>query len=139
MRPAWALAVATRLLAAGCGDSSRPAVAGSAPVMAGIRTQLGLLDALPPLYRSAREAMPTTAFVVKGEAGPQYVSDLSVTGRVVSVDAGSSFSYAGGPQVLGQPSTTEQLPFNAKGADVSDISLAVDVDVDVDRSHAPQS
>lgn len=82
---------------------------------------------LPPLYRTAREAMPTTSFKVDGK--PQSpVSDLFVVGRVASIDEGRSFSWPNGPQVQGGPATQEEHPFNAPKSQISTISMQVDVE-----------
>ena len=77
--------------------------------------------------------MPTTPFRVKGQTGLRYVSDLFVEGTVESVDEGASFAWPDGPQLVGQPSTAKVLPFNGKGAQISDVTLNISVSSSVAR------
>jgi hypothetical protein len=136
---AFGALAASVLAVAACGSSSSRSSsdAASAKSLTGaIEQRLDAADLLPPLYRTVHEAMPSTAFKVAGKPGLQYVSDLFVAGTVESVDPGGSFAWPNGPQIVGQPSTAEQLPFNAASAKISDITLLVSVSESVSRSAA---
>jgi hypothetical protein len=122
--------------ATGCASSSshKSSESSATTLTSAIEHRLDTADLLPPLYHSLREAMPTTAFKVKGRADLQYASDLFVVGTVESVDEGKSFAWPNGPQIVGQPSTTQQLPYNDPSAQISDIMLRVTVSQSVARS-----
>jgi hypothetical protein len=85
----------------------------------------GDFDQVP--YRSAVEATPKSTIVIDGVV-QRPPSDLLVLGKVTAVEPSRSYSWPGGPQVVGGPSTRVEHAFNAPEAWISTVTVEVAVE-----------
>ncbi len=124
------------LTAGACGDGTEMPARAAAPLADQIFSATSLASTTDPIYESPVETTPITRYVVDGAEQDSGVSDLFVIGTVERVAAGYGYSWPGGPQIAGGPTTEVVLPFNHDDADISTVHLHAIVDTALYRDEA---
>lgn len=119
-----------------CGGGAEMPARAAAPLADQIFAATTIGSTTDPIYESPVETTPLTRYVVDGIEQTFGVSDLFVIGTVERVAAGYGYSWPGGPQIVGGPTTEVVLPFNHPDADISTVHLHATVDTALHRDEA---